>query len=77
MVVAVGAVALDCHGNVACATSSGGISIQSAGRISDCAIAGSGGFADNSSGVENKIVHLHSGLYNSLNGSNVILIITF
>ncbi|XP_076825593.1 isoaspartyl peptidase/L-asparaginase-like [Clavelina lepadiformis] len=46
---AVGAVARDCHGNVACATSSGGISIQSAGRISDCAIAGSGGFADNSS----------------------------
>ncbi|XP_076806863.1 isoaspartyl peptidase/L-asparaginase-like [Clavelina lepadiformis] len=45
----VGAVALDCHGNLACATSTGGINAQKVGRISDSPIGGSGGFADNNS----------------------------
>ena len=46
----VGAVALDCSGNLACATSTGGITAQMAGRVSDSPIGGSGGYADNQSG---------------------------
>nr|XP_039257144.1 isoaspartyl peptidase/L-asparaginase-like [Styela clava] len=45
----VGAVALDLDGNVACATSTGGITGQMPGRVSDSGIPGSGGFADNNS----------------------------
>nr|CAB3223815.1 isoaspartyl peptidase/L-asparaginase [Phallusia mammillata] len=45
----VGAVALDCHGNLACATSTGGITAQQVGRVSDSPIVGSGGYADNES----------------------------
>ena len=47
----VGAVALDCHGNLACATSTGGITAQMVGRVSDSPIGGAGGFADNDSGI--------------------------
>lgn len=47
----VGAVAVDYHGNVACCTSTGGITRQVAGRISDSGIIGSGGYADNESGT--------------------------
>merc|ERR1719334_263580 len=43
----VGAVALDCFGNVACCTSTGGITRQIAGRVSDSGLVGSGGYADN------------------------------
>lgn len=43
----VGAVALDEFGNVACCTSTGGITRQVAGRVSDSGLIGSGGYADN------------------------------
>ena len=36
----VGAVALDCHGNVACATSTGGITAKRPGRVGDSPIIG-------------------------------------
>ncbi|XP_076807075.1 isoaspartyl peptidase/L-asparaginase-like [Clavelina lepadiformis] len=45
----VGAVALDCLGNLACATSTGGRNVPMVGRVSDSSICGSGGFADNNS----------------------------
>ena len=45
-----GAVALDIYGNLACATSTGGITRQIAGRVSDSCLVGSGGFADNEIG---------------------------
>ncbi|XP_063048380.1 isoaspartyl peptidase/L-asparaginase [Engraulis encrasicolus] len=47
----VGAVALDCHGNVACATSTGGIRHKMVGRVGDSPIIGSGAYADNQSGA--------------------------
>ncbi|XP_015218628.2 isoaspartyl peptidase/L-asparaginase isoform X2 [Lepisosteus oculatus] len=47
----VGAVALDCRGNVACATSTGGIRNKMVGRVGDSPIIGSGGYADNFSGA--------------------------
>ncbi|KAM9344859.1 isoaspartyl peptidase/L-asparaginase [Symphorus nematophorus] len=47
----VGAVALDCAGNVACATSTGGIRNKMVGRVGDSPIIGSGGYADNFSGA--------------------------
>jgi beta-aspartyl-peptidase (threonine type) len=43
----VGAVALDIHGNLACATSTGGTPRKHQGRVGDCPIIGSGGYADN------------------------------
>ncbi|KAM9726598.1 isoaspartyl peptidase/L-asparaginase isoform 1-T3 [Menidia menidia] len=43
----VGAVALDCAGNVACATSTGGIRNKMVGRVGDSPIIGCGGYADN------------------------------
>ncbi|XP_026211705.1 isoaspartyl peptidase/L-asparaginase [Anabas testudineus] len=43
----VGAVAVDCTGNVACATSTGGIRNKMVGRVGDSPIIGSGGYADN------------------------------
>jgi len=46
----VGAVALDSNGNLACATSTGGITAQQVGRVSDSPLPGSGGYADNDSG---------------------------
>lgn len=47
----VGAVAVDCAGNVACATSTGGIRNKMVGRVGDSPIVGSGGYADNLSGA--------------------------
>jgi beta-aspartyl-peptidase (threonine type) len=43
----VGAVALDQHGNVACATSTGGIEGKLRGRVGDSCIYGGGGYANN------------------------------
>jgi beta-aspartyl-peptidase (threonine type) len=43
----VGAVALDMHGNLAAATSTGGINNKKFGRIGDCPIIGSGTYANN------------------------------
>ncbi|KAK2824190.1 hypothetical protein Q5P01_021365 [Channa striata] len=43
----VGAVAVDCAGDVACATSTGGIRNKMVGRVGDSPIIGSGGYADN------------------------------
>ncbi|XP_054654700.1 isoaspartyl peptidase/L-asparaginase [Dunckerocampus dactyliophorus] len=47
----VGAVAVDCSGNVACATSTGGIRNKMVGRVGDSPIIGCGGYADNFSGA--------------------------
>uniref|UniRef100_A0A4W5LAW1 Isoaspartyl peptidase/L-asparaginase n=1 Tax=Hucho hucho TaxID=62062 RepID=A0A4W5LAW1_9TELE len=47
----VGAVAVDCSGNVACATSTGGIRNKMVGRVGDSPIIGSGGYADNLTGA--------------------------
>ncbi|KAM7385715.1 hypothetical protein PAMP_001777 [Pampus punctatissimus] len=47
----VGAVAVDCAGNVACATSTGGIRNKMVGRVGDSPIIGSGGYADNLTGA--------------------------
>ncbi|XP_035255450.1 isoaspartyl peptidase/L-asparaginase [Anguilla anguilla] len=47
----VGAVALDCHGDVACATSTGGIRNKMVGRVGDSPIIGCGGYADNRVGA--------------------------
>ncbi|XP_028513558.1 isoaspartyl peptidase/L-asparaginase [Exaiptasia diaphana] len=43
----VGAVAVDSYGNVACGTSTGGLTAVHPGRVGDSPIAGSGGYADN------------------------------
>ncbi|MCM8532760.1 MAG: isoaspartyl peptidase/L-asparaginase, partial [Lentisphaeraceae bacterium] len=43
----VGAVALDCHGNIAAGTSTGGLTNQPPGRVSDTAVIGSGTWAEN------------------------------
>jgi len=43
----VGAVALDSEGNIAAATSTGGIAGKLVGRVGDVPIVGSGGYADN------------------------------
>ena len=43
----VGAVALDCDGNIAVATSTGGVTGKRVGRIGDVPLIGSGGYADN------------------------------
>uniref|UniRef100_A0A8D0GLF1 Isoaspartyl peptidase/L-asparaginase n=1 Tax=Sphenodon punctatus TaxID=8508 RepID=A0A8D0GLF1_SPHPU len=53
----VGAVAIDCQGNVACATSTGGISNKMAGRVGDTPIIGSGGYADNLVGAVSATGH--------------------
>ncbi|XP_041350653.1 isoaspartyl peptidase/L-asparaginase-like [Gigantopelta aegis] len=46
----VGAVALDCMGNLAFATSTGGISAKRPGRVGDAPIIGCGGYADSKVG---------------------------
>ena len=46
----VGAVAMDRHGNIACATSTGGTSMKRVGRVGDVPIVGCGGYSDNSLG---------------------------
>jgi beta-aspartyl-peptidase (threonine type) len=47
----VGAVALDKHGNVAAATSSGGVTLKFPGRIGDTPLIGAGTYADNEAGA--------------------------
>eukprot|EP00038_Savillea_parva_P003591 m.127869 g.127869 ORF g.127869 m.127869 type:complete len:331 (-) comp11219_c1_seq2:1443-2435(-) len=47
----VGAVAVDCMGNVAAATSTGGITMKRPGRVGDSPLIGAGGYADNSMGA--------------------------
>ncbi|KAK7902149.1 hypothetical protein WMY93_018918 [Mugilogobius chulae] len=47
----VGAVAVDSDGNVACATSTGGIRNKMVGRVGDSPVIGCGGYADNFSGA--------------------------
>lgn len=47
----VGAVAIDCEGNVACATSTGGLTGKWPGRVGDTPVLGSGGCADNETGA--------------------------
>ncbi|XP_013860485.1 isoaspartyl peptidase/L-asparaginase [Austrofundulus limnaeus] len=47
----VGAVAVDAEGNVACATSTGGMLNKMEGRVGDTPCIGSGGYADNLSGA--------------------------
>jgi len=45
----VGAVARDIHGNLAAATSTGGMTAKMPGRVGDCPVIGAGTFADNAS----------------------------
>lgn len=47
----VGAVALDARGNIAAATSSGGIALKLPGRIGDTPLIGCGNYADNEAGA--------------------------
>src|SRR5205807_2073128 len=44
----VGAVARDCHGNLAAATSTGGMTGKAPGRVGDTPVIGAGTYADNS-----------------------------
>ncbi|XP_077352133.1 isoaspartyl peptidase/L-asparaginase-like [Festucalex cinctus] len=53
----VGAVAVDIEGNVACATSTGGILNQMEGRVGDTPCIGCGGFADNQVGAVSTTGH--------------------
>ncbi|KAM4599626.1 isoaspartyl peptidase/L-asparaginase isoform 1-T1 [Fundulus diaphanus] len=53
----VGAVAVDADGNVACATSTGGILNKMEGRVGDTPCIGSGGYADNMSGAVSTTGH--------------------
>uniref|UniRef100_A0A5F9CH61 Isoaspartyl peptidase/L-asparaginase n=1 Tax=Oryctolagus cuniculus TaxID=9986 RepID=A0A5F9CH61_RABIT len=53
----VGAVALDCKGNVAYATSTGGTINKLVGRVGDSPCVGSGGYADNSIGAVSTTGH--------------------
>ena len=46
----VGAVTIDLQGNIACATSTGGITHKMPGRVGDSPLIGSGGYADNTVG---------------------------
>ena len=47
----VGAVAIDADGNLACATSTGGLCAKWVGRVGDTPVVGAGGFADSRSGA--------------------------
>ncbi|KAJ8045094.1 Isoaspartyl peptidase/L-asparaginase [Holothuria leucospilota] len=53
----VGAVAIDRHGNVACATSTGGITGKRVGRVGDSPIIGSGAYCDNNIGAVSTTGH--------------------
>ncbi|XP_053315506.1 isoaspartyl peptidase/L-asparaginase [Spea bombifrons] len=53
----VGAVAIDSEGNVACATSTGGLTNKMIGRVGDTACIGSGGYADNAFGAVSTTGH--------------------
>ncbi|XP_072031163.1 isoaspartyl peptidase/L-asparaginase-like [Amphiura filiformis] len=53
----VGAVAVDIHGNVACATSTGGITAKMVGRVGDSPIIGCGAYCDNAVGAVSTTGH--------------------
>ncbi|XP_049926918.1 isoaspartyl peptidase/L-asparaginase [Epinephelus moara] len=53
----VGAVAVDSEGNIACATSTGGILNKMEGRVGDTPCIGSGGYADNNVGAVSATGH--------------------
>ncbi|XP_023129085.2 isoaspartyl peptidase/L-asparaginase isoform X1 [Amphiprion ocellaris] len=53
----VGAVAVDSEGNVACATSTGGMLNKMEGRVGDTPCIGSGGYADNQTGAVSTTGH--------------------
>ncbi|XP_014778262.1 isoaspartyl peptidase/L-asparaginase [Octopus bimaculoides] len=53
----VGAIALDKFGNLACGTSTGGITAKRLGRVGDSPIIGSGGYADNNIGAVSTTGH--------------------
>ncbi len=53
----VGAVALDSNGNLAAATSTGGVTGKKVGRVGDVPIIGSGGYADNRAGAVSSTGH--------------------
>ncbi|XP_070535827.1 isoaspartyl peptidase/L-asparaginase-like [Ptychodera flava] len=53
----VGAVAVDAQGNVACATSTGGITAKRVGRVGDSPIIGSGAYCDNAYGAVSTTGH--------------------
>ncbi|XP_069030912.1 isoaspartyl peptidase/L-asparaginase [Embiotoca jacksoni] len=53
----VGAVAVDSEGNVACATSTGGILNKMEGRVGDTPFIGCGGYADNQAGAVSTTGH--------------------
>ncbi|XP_061600819.1 isoaspartyl peptidase/L-asparaginase-like isoform X1 [Cololabis saira] len=53
----VGAVAVDGEGNVACATSTGGMLNKMEGRVGDTPCIGSGGYADNQAGAVSTTGH--------------------
>ncbi|XP_047458146.1 isoaspartyl peptidase/L-asparaginase [Mugil cephalus] len=53
----VGAVAVDSEGNVACATSTGGMLNKMEGRVGDTPLIGSGGYADNQTGAVSTTGH--------------------
>ncbi|XP_056421777.1 isoaspartyl peptidase/L-asparaginase-like [Hyla sarda] len=53
----VGAVAIDHKGNIACATSTGGITNKMVGRVGDSPIIGSGAYADNFIGAVSTTGH--------------------
>ncbi|XP_033096640.1 isoaspartyl peptidase/L-asparaginase-like isoform X1 [Anneissia japonica] len=53
----VGAVAVDSLGNVASATSTGGITGKEAGRVGDCPLVGCGGYCDNNIGAVSSTGH--------------------
>lgn len=53
----VGAVAIDRRGNVACGTSTGGITGKRVGRVGDSPVIGSGGYCDNTIGAASTTGH--------------------
>ncbi|XP_060100601.1 LOW QUALITY PROTEIN: isoaspartyl peptidase/L-asparaginase-like [Heteronotia binoei] len=53
----VGAIAIDSAGNIACATSTGGLTNKLVGRVGDTACIGSGGYADNHVGATSTTGH--------------------
>ena len=53
----VGAVAVDRDGNVACATSTGGMTGKLPGRVGDTPLVGAGGYCDNRTGASSATGH--------------------
>ncbi|XP_048576708.1 isoaspartyl peptidase/L-asparaginase isoform X1 [Nematostella vectensis] len=75
----VGAVAMDCHGNIACATSTGGLFKKMCGRVGDSPMPGSGGYACKEGGASTtghgesimKVVLAREVVYHLENGKSV------